>query len=144
MACTHAYMHAISCVSHMCKGAQASTYLMHHVCCCFIACYVRAGGGPLCASYPGGANQCCASGVRATYNRACKNYPAPCLFNIATAPVPAPVPAPAPRPVAPVPQPVATGCQPQWQQCAGIGFGTKCCVAGTACKYLNDYYSQCQ
>ncbi|CEN62320.1 Putative Glycoside hydrolase family 61 protein [Aspergillus calidoustus] len=40
---------------------------------------------------------------------------------------------------------IAAGQAPAWTQCGGIGYtGTTTCVAGYACKYLNDWYSQCQ
>ncbi|KAK1753931.1 family 45 putative glycoside hydrolase [Echria macrotheca] len=33
----------------------------------------------------------------------------------------------------------------QWAQCGGSNFlGCKTCVSGSACKFINDYYSQCQ
>ncbi|KAF2015817.1 carbohydrate-binding module family 1 protein [Aaosphaeria arxii CBS 175.79] len=38
------------------------------------------------------------------------------------------------------------GCTPakQWDQCGGNGFTGCGCVAGSTCKKLNDFYSQCQ
>ncbi|KAJ0424728.1 SGNH hydrolase-type esterase domain-containing protein [Aspergillus carlsbadensis] len=40
---------------------------------------------------------------------------------------------------------LAAGQAPAWTQCGGIGYtGTTVCVSGYACKYLNDWYSQCQ
>ncbi|KAL2811250.1 hypothetical protein BJX63DRAFT_433542 [Aspergillus granulosus] len=40
---------------------------------------------------------------------------------------------------------IAAGQAPAWAQCGGIGYaGTTECVSGYSCKYLNDWYSQCQ
>jgi len=41
------------------------------------------------------------------------------------------------------PKPV-TGTVAKYGQCGGLGYtGPKVCVAGSACKYGNDWYSQC-
>ncbi|GAB0490234.1 hypothetical protein MMPV_001466 [Pyropia vietnamensis] len=38
-----------------------------------------------------------------------------------------------------------SGCASVWGQCAGVHHaGPKCCVAGSSCTYINDYYSQCK
>ncbi|MCP3062307.1 DNRLRE domain-containing protein [Myxococcus sp. K38C18041901] len=35
-------------------------------------------------------------------------------------------------------------CAAKYGQCGGIGWeGPTCCVAGSTCAYINDYYSQC-
>ncbi|KAI1425259.1 1, 4-beta cellobiohydrolase [Xylaria sp. FL1777] len=35
-------------------------------------------------------------------------------------------------------------CAQQWGQCGGIGWsGATCCVSGSSCVVVNDYYSQC-
>ncbi|KAL4958921.1 uncharacterized protein BDV14DRAFT_206172 [Aspergillus stella-maris] len=40
---------------------------------------------------------------------------------------------------------IAAGQAPAWTQCGGIGYtGATNCVSGYGCKYLNDWYSQCQ
>lgn len=37
------------------------------------------------------------------------------------------------------------GCAGVWGQCAGVHHaGPMCCVTGSSCTYLNDFYSQCQ
>nr|AIG56031.1 secreted protein [Achlya hypogyna] len=36
------------------------------------------------------------------------------------------------------------GCSKQWQQCAGKSYsGSSCCENGGACKFVNEWYSQC-
>jgi hypothetical protein len=37
------------------------------------------GGGSDCSSKPGGASQCCASGIKISYNRDCASNAAPCV-----------------------------------------------------------------
>lgn len=37
-----------------------------------------------------------------------------------------------------------TNCASRWGQCGGLGWtGSTCCVSGSTCTYLNDWYSQC-
>eukprot|EP00833_Pecoramyces_ruminatium_P012487 jgi/Orpsp1_1/1186519/evm.model.d7180000051178.1 len=38
----------------------------------------------------------------------------------------------------------SAGCSSAYGQCGGVNFsGSKCCVSGYTCKYVNDWYSQC-
>lgn len=42
------------------------------------------------------------------------------------------------------PTPTQGNCSARWAQCGGNGWtGATCCVNGTTCTYLNDWYSQC-
>lgn len=65
---------------------------------------------------------------------------------------------PTPQPPTPIPDtstpdkptsdtiPTTSDCNTQiWGQCNGLEFkGEKCCFTGLTCKFINDYYSQCQ
>jgi len=63
--------------------------------------------------------------------------PEPEPTTLVTVPVPAPTPDP-------VPQPPTGGTIAKYAQCGGTGWaGSGTCVAGTTCKYSNDWYSQC-
>ncbi|KAI8912048.1 family 7 glycoside hydrolase [Powellomyces hirtus] len=56
-----------------------------------------------------------------------------------TAPTP-PTPAPTTAPGNP-----GTNCAGRWAQCGGTGYtGPTCCVTGTTCNVVNQYYHQCQ
>ncbi|RPA85863.1 hypothetical protein BJ508DRAFT_204802 [Ascobolus immersus RN42] len=76
----------------------------------------------------------------------------PPVSSTATTPRPSSTTTTTPRPsttttTTPVPtqtqQPPAN-CAGKWGQCGGIGFsGPSCCVSGSSCQKLNDYYSQC-
>lgn len=43
------------------------------------------------------------------------------------------------------PKPTSTtNCQAKWDQCGGINWtGKTCCITGSKCTYVNDWYSQC-
>lgn len=39
----------------------------------------------------------------------------------------------------------AAGCAALYGQCGGIGYsGTTCCITGSSCQFVNDWYSQCR